>query len=137
MDQKVCFRCPERGMQPLSNFYRHPQMGDGHLNKCKDCTKLDSKKRHDIILSTPSGVDAERSRHREKYHRLGYKHKHSPTNEYRFHNQGKYRKAYPEKYKAKIMAGKLKKPFIGAERHHWSYNEDHFKDVIWLTKKIT
>jgi hypothetical protein len=27
------------------------------------------------------------------------------------------------------------KPFEEAEKHHWSYNEEHFKDVIWLTKK--
>ena len=23
----------------------------------------------------------------------------------------------------------------GAEKHHWSYNDEHFKDVIWLSKK--
>lgn len=39
---KTCFKC--RCAKPLDQFYKHAQMGDGHLNKCKDCTKNDVKK---------------------------------------------------------------------------------------------
>lgn len=41
---KTCICCG--GSKPLPEFYVHPRMGDGTLNKCKDCCKLQSRIRY-------------------------------------------------------------------------------------------
>ena len=40
---KKCFVCGQE--KPLEDFYRHPMMADGHLGKCKECTKVYMRER--------------------------------------------------------------------------------------------
>lgn len=59
---KVCFKC---GIEkPLGDYYKHPQMGDGHLNKCKECAKKDVKVNYDVNTQDPNFITKERKRGR-------------------------------------------------------------------------
>jgi hypothetical protein len=42
MGNKVCRRCSIE--KPITEFYEHAKMLDGHLNICKDCVKFRVKK---------------------------------------------------------------------------------------------
>lgn len=46
----------------------------------------------------------------------------------------KYSKKYPEKSKAKDAARKIRNQNPLIDLHHWSYNEEHYLDVIEMNK---
>lgn len=123
---KKCFKCGiERSIEA---FYRHPKMADGYLNKCKICTREDVIKRYNDVSKNPHWIEKERARGREKSKRLKYKSNHS------YEVTKLNRQKYPEKYAAHSAANYIKLEFVGAHRHHWSYNKEHYKDVIQLSK---
>lgn len=39
---KICFKCKVK--KSICDFYVHKRLKDGHLNKCKLCTRIDVKK---------------------------------------------------------------------------------------------
>lgn len=127
MDKK-CFKCGK--IKPLTEFYKHNQMADGHLNKCKSCNKADAVNDYNRKKVDKIWKENEKRRGREKYHRLGYTNQHKPYSVTKSH-----RDKYPEKYKAVCSSQAVRLEFIGAHRHHWSYNQEHWKDVIQLDNK--
>lgn len=129
---KRCFKCHKA--RPLAGFYQHPMMADGHLNKCKECTKRDSVLNYRRKMADPAWVDKERARQVRKVLRTG------PL----------LRAKFPEKYRARrllqgaVEKGKIAKPescqqcarILGKRfihGHHSDYSRPF--DVQWLCAK--
>ena len=120
---KICFKC--KAEKPLSEFYKHSRMADGHLNKCKTCAKCDVRKHR---RDNPSVQEYDRGRGNRQ------------TAEYL---RG-YREKYPAKYAAHnavnnaVRDGRLHKAsfceICGSsfciEGHHDDYKKP--LEVRWL-----
>ena len=107
--EKVCFKCGR--LLPLEAFYSHPQTADGHLNKCKECTKKDVHAKYMENIEDQDFIERERKRGRAKWERLYKGKKHTPA-----HSERKTRSFLERRY------GKFPE---GVELHHWNYNYPH------------
>lgn len=124
---KECFKCHRT--LPLEEFYRHPRMTDGHLGKCKECTKLDVQQHYAANREKMAEYDRRRDRtpERRKQRREALK---------------RHRQLHPERNSARqkankaIAAGRLTKQpcqvcgASNAQKHHPDYNQPLL--VNWL-----
>jgi len=120
---KRCFKCEKE--KPIHEFYQHQHMADGHLNKCKECTRKDIKGYRLNRINYYREYDRNRgSRQSLSYLR-------------------KYRKENPEKYAAHIILNnKLASGIIekepcekcGSTKNIHGHHKDYSKplDVNWL-----
>jgi hypothetical protein len=130
---KKCFKC---GIEKsLDEFYKHSQMGDGHLNKCKECTKLDTKANYRKNIQNYNKYEEERSKNidrilnRRRRNRL-----------YALRNPDKKRSQAI--LRGAVIRGLILKPNICSvcnnvnerlQAHHQNYEKP--LEVIWLCGK--
>lgn len=129
---KKCFKCGET--KPLSEFYKHKMMSDGHLGKCKECTKRDVRV-HRINSERPREYDRERYQKNPKRRKYTV----SVAHKHRLKNPDAYRARYA--VSNAVRDGRLKKPekceICGGRFWLHGHHDDYSKplDVIWLCAK--
>ena len=128
---KRCFKCGHE--KAIDEFYKHPAMADGHLGKCKDCTKYDMR----VDRCTKPRVREYDRRRAALPHRVAL----------RTRICREWDEKYPLRAKAQTTAGnavrdgKLTKPECcegcglkveRLEKHHPDYSQPLL--VVWLCK---
>lgn len=144
MKAKKCFKCGK--VKPLDEFYKHPQMRDGHLGKCKECTKKDVHKHRD---NNPEKLKTYEEKRNRLPHRIEGRKKHAQSprgKKVRSKTRKKWDKKNPLKkaayriFKNAIKTGRLKKQPCercgSAVRVH-GHHDDYYKplEVRWLCPK--
>ena len=128
--EKKCFKCGKTKL--LKYFYKHPQMADGHLNKCIKCNKDDVRKNYRGNIDHYKDYEKKREADPDRKFK---------KSEY----QRRYRKNNFLKYKAReqvasdIRSGNIKRQsckYCGdpnTQAHHSDYNKP--LDVTWVCFK--
>jgi len=137
---KQCFKCKESKL--ISEFYENPEMRDGHLGKCKTCTKRDVYERVQILKQDPAWRAKKREWSRRKqaeYRALGKAVKATPKDAKKWRDKNRH------KINAHYMANKaqkkglLEKPSACTKcgkqteklhKHHHDYTKP--LEVVWL-----
>lgn len=124
---KTCFKCSVE--KPITEFYQHPEMADGHIGKCKECTRSDVRKHRQVNAEMVRAYDRARSNIPER------KAKRKETGA-RWQYQYPERKSVHGKVHKAVESGALEKLpcwVCGCEEveaHHPDYSAP--LDVVWL-----
>ena len=142
---KKCFKCLE--VKPLEEFYAHGEMSDGHLNKCKACTRKDTKSARAARLDYYRSYDRERGRTEARRDAASEyaKRRRKADPGWSATKRRTERVRHPDKYRARntmsnaIRDGKLMRQACeecGDPRTH-GHHHDYSKplDVQWLCPK--
>lgn len=124
---KVCFKCHHE--KPIDDFYKHHAMGDGHLGKCKECTKKDVKEHRENNISRIREYDKKRAKIPERAKKQVALHR-------RWREQDKRRMACHYAVSKAILRGDLTCDpcsVCGRQDAH-AHHDDYDKplDIIWL-----
>ena len=143
--EKNCFKCGVA--KARTEFYRHPQMADGLLGKCKECTKADALTHRAENLDKIQAYDRKRpnAAKRRILGRKNYRKRISTpegrAREWRLARQYKNsdRRACYSIVENAIRSGKLKRmpcERCPATEHIVAHHEDYTKpmEVIWLCR---
>lgn len=132
---KPCIICGDE--KPLSEYYAHPQMADGHVNKCKPCyresvrlNRLRRWKHYDDYERMRGG-----NRKRRKPARYGYR-PNPQHEEARTMVSVAVRKGELTRPESCQKCGKIPGRDPGAGRHIEGHHRDYNKplEVMWLCR---
>lgn len=140
---KKCFKC---GLEKdIIEFYVHKEMADGHLNKCKECTKKDSFGRTREEIEKRKERDRNRPNAKERVFKNCQRIKNNE--ELRIKNNEKKKEWYLKnkhkrnahfKVSMALLKGIIIRPLkcekCNLEKQLQAHHEDYNKplDVVWL-----
>ena len=144
--EKKCFKCGKK--KPLLEFYKHKKMKDGHLNKCKSCSKEDSSAHRESNIESIRAYDRKRgqtlarkearkayqARMKQDFPEEWRKSRYEACKRNREKNHEKY--IANSRLRYAVKTGKIKKKpceICGekkSEAHHPDYNKP--LSVVWL-----
>lgn len=122
---KKCIACG--GIKTGKDFYKHSSFKDGLQVRCKKCQIVIIRNRYNRFLEMGIRLNY--------YVKKGpFKHPNTPLSK-KYKYILKYYASYPEKKAATSAVSSAKMRKSGFHAHHWSYNNEHKLDVIYLDER--